>query len=167
MGAKGVIVEVHHDLDEPTPELLDALKRRMFLRNVRVGLIMTPTHTVVLRDTLSSMDVHKNHYEQDSLKTVDLFDAARVGKVKPTADAFLQQVLAMLMAIGSSWLTYLHRSAVSSMVPEVIGSLVQAELEVSEGLLTQDSAAELADEARCLLRDELDSWLGLPSSRAS
>lgn len=114
----------------------------MFLRNVRVGIIVTPTALLVLRDTLSSMDFSDNRYEFHTLATPALFKSARVGSPQGNDAVFVQQVVRFLEAIGSSWYTYLHESAVSAMVPDVIGNLAGASLEVWDGLLDRSDAAE-------------------------
>ena len=54
-GSRELLVEVHPEIGEITDATLHAFAEKLFRRNVRVGLVMTPAQTVVLRDTLSSM----------------------------------------------------------------------------------------------------------------
>lgn len=141
-GTRGLLVEVHPELDAPPLDAIQSLEERMFLRSIRVGLLITPTRTVVLRDTLSSIDLHDNRYETHELSTEDLFAGAKVGPAALSEAAFTQQVVRMLEAIASSWYSFLHPSAVPAMVPDVIGNLAQANLEVWDGLLERNDAAE-------------------------
>lgn len=142
-GARGLVVEVHADLDTPSPEVVQSFRERLFLRNVRVGLLVTRARTLVLRDTLSRVDSQENKYELHELDTVDLFTAAKVRlPVARTDESFTEQVVRMLEAVGSSWYTFLHPSAVSAMVPDVVGNLAEANLEEWDGLLDRHDAAE-------------------------
>ena len=59
-----------------------------------------------------------------------------------SGEHFLSQVVTWLEAVGSSWYTFLHESAVQAMVPDVVGNLAGATLETWEGLLESHDAAE-------------------------
>ncbi len=73
----------------------------------------------------------------------ELLAAAQVGGATEQSEgAFARQVVQMLEAIGSSWYSFLHPSAVSAMVPDVVGNFAEARLEVWDGLLDHDDAAE-------------------------
>ncbi len=109
----------------------------MFMRNIRVGLVVTREQTMVVRDTLSSMSCLTNVYAREKLATADLFAGARIRNGGQSESDFVACVLQMLEAIGSSWYSSLHPSAIPAMVPDVVGNLAQAKLEVSNGLLEQ------------------------------
>ncbi|MEO7034423.1 MAG: hypothetical protein ABI548_11020 [Polyangiaceae bacterium] len=142
-GTRALLVEVHRELTSPSHAVVAAFEERMFVRNVRVGLLVTPSKTLVLRDTLSSMQVPGNKYEVHEVQTADLLAGARVAvPVEQSEEAFTRQVVQMLEAVGSSWYTFLHPSAVTSMVPDVVGNLAQANLEVWDGVLEREDAAE-------------------------
>jgi hypothetical protein len=142
-GSRDLLVEVHPELAHVAPAVVRAFSERLFRRNVRVGMIIARQETVVLRDTLSSMKFSDNRYEQHRLDTEALLAGASVTS-HPTSSGseFVESVVRTLEAIASSWYSFLHESAVPAMVPDVVGNLAQANLEVSEGLLEQHDAAE-------------------------
>jgi hypothetical protein len=140
-GSRELLVEVHPEVEEVSDATLHAFAERLFRRNVRVGLVMTPAQTVVLRDTLSSMQFADNKYARARLATEVLMRHARLGAPRG-GEHFLSQALTWLEAIGSSWYTFLHESAVSAMVPDVVGNLAGATLETWDGLLESHDAAE-------------------------
>lgn len=140
-GSRGLLVEVHPDLGEVPDTALRPFMERLFRRNVRVGLVVTPAQTIVLRDTLSSMQFVDNRYARVRLDTNVLMSHARLGAPR-SGELFLSQVLTWLEAVGSSWYTFLHESAVQAMVPDVVGNLAGATLETWEGLLESHDAAE-------------------------
>lgn len=140
-GSRGLLVEIHPDLADVSDAVVRAFAERLFRRNIRVGLIMTPARTVVLRDTLSSMQFNDNKYSIARLATDVLLAHAQLGPPR-TGDAFLRQVITWLEAVGSSWYSFLHESAVPSMVPDVIGNLASASLETWDGVLEAHDAAE-------------------------
>lgn len=135
-GAQNLLVEVHPGLGEVPSSVIGAFTRRLFEGFTRVGLVVTPVKTLVVRDTLSSMGFADNHYDVRDLETGLLFEAARLGAPKQD-EFFVLQVMQLLEAIGESWYTNLHPSAVEAMVPDVIGNLVDTELERIE---TPDAA---------------------------
>ncbi|MEX1363275.1 MAG: hypothetical protein AB1Z98_09125 [Nannocystaceae bacterium] len=143
-GARGLVIEVRSDLvaDDgtvPTVEA-DALRRRLFDRSMRVGLLVTPRHVLVVRDRLTSMTFVDNEFATYTIPTGRLFDAAHVGT--PSADTLLDQVRSWLEALAESWDTRLPADAFEAFVPDVVGHLVRADIEVHEGLLPMDHAAE-------------------------
>lgn len=141
-GTRGLLVEVHPGVSVPE-QVIRSFKKRLFVRNIRVGLLVTRAQTMVLRDTLSSMDLSDNKYESHELNTKELLAAAQVRAATDQSEgAFTRQVVQMLEAVGSSWYSFLHPSAVSAMVPDVVGNLAEANIEVWDGLLDHDDAAE-------------------------
>lgn len=130
-GSTGLLVEVHAEAHDLPAAFVATFCRRLFDRNVRVGLIVTPTETAVVRDTLSSMNFMENRYEITSLSTATLFDGARIGP-PGTAERFLSQVQRWLQEVSISWHSILPENALASMVPDVVGHLAGAELEVVE-----------------------------------
>lgn len=142
-GARTLLVEVHGQLASPARSVVLAFEQRLFSNHVRVGLLVTPSKTLVVRDTLSSMQFSENKYEVHEVQTVDLLAGARIASPpEQSEEAFTRQVVQLLEAVGSSWYSFLHPSAVTAMVPDVVGNLVQANLEVWDGLLERDDAAE-------------------------
>lgn len=142
-GTRGLLVEVHPELTQVASDVVRAFSERMFLRNIRVGVIVARGDTVVLRDTLSSMQFRDNRYEQHELDTDALFTGAKITAHRSLPDPeFVKCVVRMLENIASSWYSFLHESAVPSMVPDVVGNLAQANLEVWDGLLERHDAAE-------------------------
>ena len=109
-GSRELLVEVHPDMGEVTDATLHPFAERLFHRNVRVGLVVTPAQTVVLRDTLSSMQFVDNRYALARLDTDVLMRHARLGGPR-SGEHFLSQVVTWLEAVGSSWYTFLHESA--------------------------------------------------------
>src|SRR5690606_38155756 len=58
---------------------------------------------------------------------------------------FVKCAVRMLEAIASSWCSFLRESAIPAMVPDVVGNLAQANLEVWDGLRDQlDCCAPLS-----------------------
>lgn len=115
----GLLVEVSA-AESATQDMVYALRARLRQRCVRVGILITRTRTVVLRDWR----------DDRRLDTGDLFAGANVPlPVAETDEALVVQVMQMLRAIGDSWYEFLHPSAVTAMVPDVVGNLAQAVLE--------------------------------------
>lgn len=141
-GERSVIVEVHSDLTSVPPQVRREFAERLFRRNVRVGMVVTPVKILVLRDTLSSMEFNDNKYELTELETGALFEHAKAGPPARQADALKAQVVRWLEAVGTSWYSFLHPSAVPALVPDVVGGLVDANLDVWDGLLDRHDAAE-------------------------
>lgn len=141
-GRRGLLVEVHPDAaaqGDATP-LADRLKRRLFDRSIRVGLVFTPTTTLVVRDLLSTMEFDPNRFEVRSVPTADLLEHAGLGAPRH-GDVFFEQVRTWLDAVGSSWYSFLSPKAAPAMVPDVVGHLAQANLESWDGLLERGDAA--------------------------
>lgn len=142
-GSRDLLVEVHPELAQVAPDVVRAFLERIFLRNIRVGMIVARKDTVVLRDTLSSMEFRDNRYEQHVLDTHALFTGAKIAAHSSLSEPeFVKCVVRMLEAIASSWYSFLHESAIPAMVPDVVGNLAQANLEVWDGLLERHDAAE-------------------------
>jgi hypothetical protein len=140
-GARGLLVEVHPERAAVDDAMLEAFCRRLFNRNVRVGLLMTPSQTVVVRDMLTAMQFARNRFEEETIDTPTLLLHARLG-APARGDRFVSQVRTWLEAIGGSWYSFLHDSAVGVMVPDVVGHLVEADLETWDGVLEAHDAAE-------------------------
>lgn len=141
-GSRDLLVELHSDVEAISANVRRSFAERLFLRNVRVGMIITPVQSEVLRDRLSSMDFSDSKYEVRPLNTRLLFAGAKVGEPRPDEATFVRQVVQLLEAVGSSWYTFLHPSAVEAMVPDVVGNLAGANLEILDGLLNTHDAAE-------------------------
>lgn len=142
-GARGVLIEVRPDLDDviiARQADVTALCQRIFDRNMRVGLLVSPYEVVVLRDRLTSMSFKGNDYARYTIATTLLFEAADIGK--PSATKLIDQVRAWLSVLASSWSEHLPDEAFEAFVPDVVGHLVHADIEVHDGLLPLLSAAE-------------------------
>ena len=128
-----LLVEVHPELfDQPPETLLEAFQQRLFDRNIRVGLFVTPSATVVVRDTLSSMEYRKNEYDRGSINTDSLL------RVVPANDEFASRVRTWLDAIAGSWHSFLPHEAVPLMVPDVVGNISEATFQEWSGVLGPD-----------------------------
>ena len=145
-GARGVLIEVEPDLGDVAVARrareadVAALRRRLFDRNIRVGLRVSPYEVLVLRDRLTSMSFEGNDYARYTIDTSLLFEAADVGK--PSATELIDQVRSWLSVLAESWSEHLPAEAYEAFVPDVVGHLVRADIEVHEGLLPLLSAAE-------------------------
>ncbi|AGP40135.1 MULTISPECIES: hypothetical protein [Sorangium] len=138
---RSMIVEIHPEIGGEAPDrVIGAFERRMFDRNVRVGLIVTPAWTYVVRDLLKSMSFDDNEFDVSKVETPLLLQAATLGPPK-TGGAFSRQVLTWLEAIAGAWSSFLPSEAVPAMVPEVIGNLAQAHFEQWDDVLEAGDAA--------------------------
>jgi len=140
-GSRELLVEVHPDAGEVTEAMLLPFTERLFRRNIRVGLVVTLAQTLVVKDTLSSMTFSGNRFALTRLDTAALVAQAGLGAPRP-GEQFRGQVVAWLEAIGTSWYSFLHETAVSAMVPDVVGNLTGASLETWDDLLSASNAAE-------------------------
>jgi hypothetical protein len=132
---RSLIAEAHPELvGEPSAEDLRAFERRLFDRNIRVGLFMAPSSTYVVRDLLTSMDFPDNTYDQTRIDTPVLLRAAGLSG-RASAESFNQEVERWLEALSSSWSSSLPHEAVPVMVPEVVGNLVQTHIESLDDIL--------------------------------
>lgn len=139
-GQRSLIAEVHPDsVQPPNSEMLRDFERRLFDRNVRVGLIVTPMSTVVIRDLLSAMDFQSNTYAKDSIDASDLMRAAGL-RTNVTGNIFVAQVRTWLDAVATSWHSFLPPSAVPLLIPDVVGNLAQANLEEWNDVLGPNDA---------------------------
>lgn len=140
-GGRGLLIEVHANLDN-VDDRKDAFCTRMFDTSMRVGMLVTPKDTVVVRDTLSSMERVTNRFSFDYVNTADLFAASKQKANEHISDeaGLTKRVLAWLRAVGHSWWDNLPQAAVAAMVPDVVGHLVGAELEDWEGVKNTNEA---------------------------
>lgn len=121
-GRRGLLVEVHPD----APAQADAgvlaaeLSRRLFDRSIRVGLIFTPTQTLVVRDRVTETSYSSNRFDVVAVPTAELLAFARLGAPR-AGTAFYEQVRTWLEAVGSSWYSFLWPEAAPAMVPDVVG----------------------------------------------
>jgi hypothetical protein len=138
-GRRGLIIEVHPELTEPSEEELTSFCKRLYDRNVYVGLVVTPQVTAVVRDLLTEVSFSGNRYEIHRLSTPELMQQARI--TPRSGQAFHAQVRVWLNAINSSWYSVLPKDALTAMMPEVIGSLVEADLETLDDVLESSNAA--------------------------
>jgi hypothetical protein len=128
---RGFLVEVHPELEVEVPELVKTkFIQRLLLRNIHVGLLMTPDVTLVARDRLSAVD----KYITNTLKTTELFCAAQLG-IPHRNESLTQQALEYLTAVGVSWSSAVPANAMSVLIPEVVAELAQVDLETWDGML--------------------------------
>ena len=139
-GARGLLAEVHAESVEVSGATLTAFSRQLFERNIRVGLLITRVQTMVVRDTFSSMEFRGNRFSTVVLSTPMLLERAALRPLG-TGERFMSQVVTWLEAIGSSWHSFLHESAVQAMVPDVVGHLVGATLEIWDDALDAHEGA--------------------------
>ena len=141
-GRRGLLVEVHPEATaQADPRGLAAdLSRRLFERSIRVGLLFTPTTTLVVRDRVTETSFSANRFDIDAVATGELLGFAQLGAPRIGA-GFYEQVRTWLEAVGSSWYSFLLPSAAPAMVPDVVGHLAQANLETWDGLLERGDAA--------------------------
>jgi hypothetical protein len=129
-GRQGLLIRVQADADGVSPEAVDGFVIQLFRTSIRVGLLMTPLETVVVRDALSSMAFRTNQFLQDKLETAALLKHAHLGTPK-SGPAFESQVRRWIEAVGESWFHALPPEAVGKMVPDVVGHITGAALEES------------------------------------
>lgn len=141
-GRRGLLVEVHPDVPEDTDvrALAASLSRRLFDRSIRVGIVFTPSQTLVVRDRVTETSFNSNRFDTAQVPTVALLEFARLGAPR-AGSAFYRQVRDWLEAVGSSWYSFLWPDAAPTMVPDVVGHLAQANLETWDGLLERGDAA--------------------------
>src|ERR1700759_4197888 len=92
-GSRELLVEVHPDAGEVTEAMLLPFTERLFRRNIRVGLVVTPARTVVVKGTLSSMPFSGNRFALCRLDAAALFPQAGLGSPRP-GEYFRDQVVA-------------------------------------------------------------------------
>jgi hypothetical protein len=140
-GRRGLLVEIYPDRAAGDKAALCAdISRRLYDRSIRVGLVVTPEDTLLVRDVVSGVGFDENRFETRRLPTAELLTHAGLGAPRAGA-AFCEQVRTWLEAIGTSWFSYLAPEAAAVMVPDVVGHLVHADLETWDGLLEQGDAA--------------------------
>lgn len=138
--SRGLLVEVHPELESIPVHVRQVFMRRLYDRSIRVGLIVTPEVVEVIRDGLTSMEYRKNEFTGEQVKTAPLLRRAEQGTPRRGRE-FVEQVRAWLEAVGSSWFSFLDDSAVGCMVPDVVGHLANARLEIWDGVLETHDAA--------------------------
>ena len=137
---RGLLVEVHPQLrDEIPPDVVNAFGRRLFERNIRVGMLVTPIKTLILRDLLRAMQFTPDEFAIGSVSTQALLNAGELG-LAATDERLAQQVLDYLTAVAASWSTFLPTEAIPLMIPEAVGELAQADFELWDGLLEAQDA---------------------------
>jgi hypothetical protein len=138
---RGLVVEVHPEMiAEPTERDVRDLCRRIFDRNVYAALLVTPQTTIVIRDLLTELSFSTNRYDVQRFSTARLFAQARLGAPRP-GEAFYAQVQRWLAVVGTAWHDALLPEAIDAMVPEIVGHLVDAELETFDDVLEPRHAA--------------------------
>jgi hypothetical protein len=140
-GTADLLVEVHEDAEAVPVTFAQDFFRRLFERNIRVGLIATPKAIMVVRDTISSVEFAESRFASHSFDSNVLFSSAGLPSAEVGA-GFVGQVRDWLTQIGSSWHASLPKEALSWMVPDVVGHLSDADLESRDGLIELPSAAE-------------------------
>jgi hypothetical protein len=142
MGTEGLVVEIHPELSSLPDDLIAAFSRRLFNRSVRVGLAVTPVETRVVRDESTSTSFSRDRFEVSApLSTIALFGAADLAP-PGSGEHFVVQVRTWLEAIAASWQSFMDRSAVGVMVPDVVGHLVDADLVIHHETPAAPDAAE-------------------------
>lgn len=140
-GQRSLLVEVHPEVGGGNEEApLREFQRRLFERNIRVGLFVTPTWTYVVRDLLRSMVFETNKFEMDRVTSSTLLTA--VGLKAGSVVEYWRQILTWLEAVAGSWYSFVPHEAVSMMVPEVVGNLAQAKFEVWDDVLAPEDARD-------------------------
>ncbi len=137
---RALLIEVHPDIQRPSEDDIGAFRRRMFDRNIYTGMMVTPQVILVQLDQFNKVGFHATNYDQRELGTSALFTSAKIGKPR-TGEGFYAQVMELLNAIESSWFSLLQRDAIDAMVPEVVGSLCEAELATWDDVLDASDAA--------------------------
>jgi hypothetical protein len=134
-GQRMLIVEIHPELSgTPSEHLVQALARRLFYRNVLVGLFVTPEWTYVVRDRRRSMAFDSAEFTIERIETPRLLASARL-PAHPTGSAFVEVVQSWLERVALAWNVYLPDEAFGAMVPEVIGALYGADFELWDDVL--------------------------------
>ena len=137
---RGLLVEVHPELSEPVPSnILRDFCERLWLRHIRVGLLVTPDDTLVVRDRLSSRQFSADEYQVNALKTQTLLDAAQLGDARRD-DELGRQFLEYLTAVAASWSRFLPSEAMPVMIPEVVSEIAKADFEAWDGPLEESDA---------------------------
>jgi hypothetical protein len=140
-GQRSLLVEVHPEVSGGNEEApLHEFQRRLFDRNIRVGMFVTPTWAYVVRDLLRSMDFETNKFATDRITSSTLLTAAGL-KAGGDVD-YWRQILTWLEAVAGSWQSFVPHEAVSLMVPEVVGNLAQAKFEVWDDVLAAEDARD-------------------------
>ncbi|HRI63810.1 MAG TPA: hypothetical protein PK156_06215 [Polyangium sp.] len=137
---RALLIEIHPDMQRPSPEDISAFRGRMFDRNIYAGMMVTPEIVLVELDQFNQVGFHASNYDERELRTAELFTSARVGSPR-RGEQFYHQVRLWLNVIESSWFSLLQPEAIEAMVPEVVGSLHEAELSTWDHVLEADDAA--------------------------
>lgn len=139
---RGLLVEVHGDTD---PSRLRAITggliRRLYDRGIRVGLIVTPTATYVVRDHVTGLGFAENRFTTSApIPTASLLQA--VGDAPPSTNEqeLTRQIKHWMTAVAASWASFLPSDAIPIMVPDVVGQLAQADYEEWDDVLEPGDA---------------------------
>lgn len=146
-GERGLLVEIHENGAEPSPSSsrvpsetdVRTFEERLFNAGIRVGLYVTPTKLLVIRDSLTAMEFESNRFELTSLETRSLLD--RAGKSITRSRELHDQVLSFLKILPDIWMHALPREAIKAMAPDVIGHLFEAEFEMFDGTFSDIAAS--------------------------
>lgn len=129
-------MEVHGgEVSSPPSRELAELTRRMYERNVRVGLLVTPLRTFVVRDLLTSVQYARNRYVSDSVPTMLLLETTGAKQPAEDEDALTEQTLRWLEGAAAAWDSFVPAVATPTFVPEVVGQLAQSDFEVWDDVL--------------------------------
>ena len=137
---RALLIEIHPEMNRPSVEDINSFHRRMFDRNIYTGMIVTPEVVMVHVDQFNQVGFDDTNYATRELNTPILFTGANIGRPR-RGDAFCEQVRRWLKAIESSWFSLLQPDAIEAMVPEVVGSLYEAELATWDNVLDASDAA--------------------------
>jgi hypothetical protein len=133
--ASGILIEIHPELEDLPASMLSDFYARLFDQHMYAGLVFTQTTTYVVRDLVTSVGFKENRFDVKPLDTAVLFDRAGVGRPARDAHRFLGQVREWLEAVDISWYRALPDEAVRIMVPNVVGNIMGAEIELRDGVL--------------------------------
>jgi len=137
---RGLLAEIHPEIVGKPPEsIIKDFCERLFLRNIRVGLLVTPMVTLVVRDRLRSMRFSRSEYDVVTLETQSLLDVAELGTASKD-EGLGKQIHKYLAAVAASWSSFVPSDAIPAMIPEVVGELAQVDFEVWNGVLEESDA---------------------------
>lgn len=137
---RALLIEIHPDSDKPSHSDIHAFQKRMHERNIYAGMIITPKVVLIELDQLNDVGFQRLNYDERTLATDELFNYAKIGAPQ-VGTQFYPQVKKWLKNIESSWFSILNREAIEAMVPEVVGSLLEAELATWDNVLETEDAA--------------------------
>ncbi len=137
---RALLIEIHPDMNRPSAADINAFRTRMFERNIYAGMMVTPEVVLVELDQFNQVGFHASNYDERTLATPTLFTSANIGRPQ-RGKQFYDQVKKWLGAVESSWFSLLQPDQIEAMVPEVVGSLHEAELSTWDDVLEANDAA--------------------------